>query len=113
MVPHDRLYEPVAPVFDTQTTPAGATDFGFGYVNSSGRDQDLIACDPGDLASDEDAWRRAWDACADRAGITQQYISFLSPARYGQLVATLSVICAVIAAFGIALGLWRVRRRVL
>lgn len=112
LVPHDQIYGPPDNMA-VQGVPDGATDFTTGFVTVSGATVGYFDCDYGDGELTEAQVRKVSEACAQRAGVTNKYVSFLSPARYGQLVATLSLICAVIAAFGITLGRWRIRRRVL
>lgn len=111
LVPHDRVVGPVAAEVNL---PAGALYLGHEYLDSSGQPMTPVRCAGLDQKlSNAGNPAEVIGECYRSQGISQESQIYLDTARYPQLIATLAGICTALAAAGLTLGLWILRRRVL
>lgn len=110
LVPHDRM---VGSLSAEISVPVGALELGHDYVGVTGAPvvpqwcPDLTEA----LNNDDGHPAELTEKCYRRQGITQQALTYLAPARRPQLTLTLAGICTALAAAGLTLGLWLLRRR--
>ncbi len=113
LVPSVRILTPVTA--DPQVGPLDAYQVGFGYLDAGGETVTNPACPVQSRSmedgppSDPEAW---WHRCLVEAGVVASYGDYVLADLRTRLTLTLAGIGTAVAATGLGLGWWRVRRRI-
>lgn len=111
LVPAVRVVTPVTDEY--RSGPPGVLPVGFGYLDATGSTVVFPGCPTSSRAiedgppADPVAW---WQQCMAEAGVVDEYTDYVLAESRTWLTLTLAGIGAAIAAAGLSLGWWRVRR---
>lgn len=113
LVPAVRIATPITDEY--QSSPPGALGMGSGYLDAAGATVVYPSCPSSSREmeagppADPDAW---WRQCQAEAGVVANYTDYVLAESRTRLTLTLAGIVGVIAAAGLSLGWWRVRRSI-